>query len=342
MAAPLLVVDDLSVSFTNAGEVLSAVRGVSFRLDAGRTLCLVGESGSGKSVTAMALLGLLPPRSAQIDAADISLAGESLLHIPPSRLCRVRGGEISMIFQDAMTSLNPALTVGYQIAEAIRLHDPVSRGETRKRVLDMLDRVRIADPARRIDAYPHQLSGGMRQRAMIAMALACRPKVLIADEPTTALDVTVQAQILALIDELKREYGTAVLFITHDLGVVAEIADEVAVMYAGRIVEQGPVEEIFDRPAHGYTAGLLNALAVPGSGMARGRLAEIPGSVPSLARRPPGCAFAPRCAFAETRCSTSVPPIEEIAPNHRAACIRHAAVQRASARRIGTARSHDG
>ena len=320
--APVLAVEGLTVGFAGGAQPLIAVNDISFSLASGRTLCLVGESGSGKSVSMLAVLGLLPERTARVEAARIALENQSIIGLSAARLAAIRGGVVSMIFQDPMTSLNPALTIGFQIVEAIRLHERVARSEARRRAIDLLDRVRIPDPARRFQDYPHQLSGGMRQRVMIAMALACRPRVLIADEPTTALDVTVQAQILALIDELKQEFGTAVLLITHDLGVVAEMADDVAVMYAGRIVEYGPVAQVFDRPAHAYTMGLLAAL--PGRNGERGRrLREIPGSVPRLDRLPPGCAFAPRCSYAVDACTRTEPRLAAAAGAHQTACIRH-------------------
>jgi len=331
-ASPLLAVDRLTVTFGKGTQAVTAVRGVSFALSPGRTLCLVGESGSGKSVSAMAILGLLPPRSAHVEADRIALEGSSLLGLSSAQFSKIRGGVVSMIFQDPMTSLNPALTVGFQIVEAIRLHERLSNRAARARAIEMLERVRIPDATRRFRSYPHQMSGGMRQRVMIAMALACRPKVLIADEPTTALDVTVQAQILSLMDELKREFNTAVLLITHDLGVVAEMADEVAVMYAGRIVEQGPVSEIFDRPAHGYTLGLLSARPENDSGTA-GRLNEIPGSVPRLSQLPKGCTFAPRCVHAIAQCTEAEPPVVEVSRGHLSACIRYGSLPRPQAHR---------
>ena len=325
MTAPVLQVENLGVSFGVEPNALHAVREVSFSLSAGETLCLVGESGSGKSVTALALLNLLPPRSARISASRLALEGRSLLGLGERELSHIRGKAISMIFQEPMSSLNPALTVGYQLAEAVRLHGPVSAAAARRDALAILDKVRIPDAARRLDEYPHQLSGGMRQRVMIAMALACRPRVLIADEPTTALDVTVQAQILELIGDLKADFGTAVLFITHDLGVVAEIADRVAVMYAGRIVEEGEVSQIFDDPAHGYTHGLLSTLAV--ANRHAQRLPEIPGSTPRILGADMGCSFAPRCAFAEPQCRTMELHMAEIAPGHVTRCRRAAIVR---------------
>jgi oligopeptide/dipeptide ABC transporter ATP-binding protein len=272
-------------------------------------------------------MGLLPGGETHVRARELTLKGRSLMDLSEARYAAIRGDIISMIFQDPMNSLNPSLTVGYQIAEAIRLHKRVSGRKARKMVLEMLQRVGIPDASRRLTEYPHQLSGGMRQRVMIAMALVCRPKVLIADEPTTALDVTVQAQILDLIDRLRRDFDTAVLFITHDLGVVAEIADEVAVIYAGRIVEQGSVTEIFDHPSHGYTVGLLGSLSTAAG--ADGRLVEISGNPPRLDRPEYGCAFAPRCVFAEEACRTVEPVMEEIATGHYTRCRRHEAVTEA-------------
>ena len=320
--SPLLEVDNLSVSFGSGPSAVRAVDKVSFSLDAGRTLCLVGESGSGKSTAALALLGLLP-RAANVSATRLAFADEALLEVGEARLSAIRGREIAMIFQDPMSSLNPAFTVGYQIAEAILLHEPVARSEARRRAMALLDRVRIPDARRRLDAYPHELSGGMRQRVMIAMALACRPKILIADEPTTALDVTVQAQILSLIMELKRELGAAVLLITHDLGVVAEIADDVAVMYAGRIVEKGPALAVFDRPAHAYTLGLLGAAPHPGRARRHAKLIEIKGQIPRLDRPTPGCAFAPRCAYVAPGCAAPLAAPISVDARHDTRCVRH-------------------
>jgi oligopeptide/dipeptide ABC transporter ATP-binding protein len=319
--APILEVENLSVTFGRGDHEVHAATGVSLVLRAGHTLCLVGESGSGKSVTALALMGL-HGKGAHVVADRLTLAGESIVGASPARLAAMRGRDISMIFQDPMSSLNPAFTIGFQIAEAIRLHEAIDRDAARKRALDMLEHVRIPDARRHLDSYPHALSGGMRQRAMIAMALACRPKVLIADEPTTALDVTVQAQILNLMNSLRQEFGTAVLLITHDFGVVAEMADEVAVMYAGRVVEKGPVGRIFDAPVHPYTAGLL--VAVPDHrGERQARLCEIPGNVPRLTHMFPGCAFAPRCAHALPSCATTVPELTAAGCDQMTACGRH-------------------
>jgi peptide/nickel transport system ATP-binding protein len=311
---PALAIEDLSIGFPADAGTVRAVDRVSLMAAPGKTLAVVGESGCGKSVTALAVMGLLPP-SARV-SGTVRLDGEVL---SGEDLRAARGGRLSMIFQEPMTSLNPAFTVGEQVAEALRLHEGLSPRLAMDRAVDMLARVRIPEAARRARQYPHQLSGGMRQRVMIAIALACRPRLLIADEPTTALDVTVQAQILALLDELKRETGTAVLLITHDLGLVADHADEVAVMYAGRIAERAPAAALFARPQHPYTIGLLGA--VPRLAGPRARLASIEGTVPDLRHPPPGCRFAPRCPFAAAAC-IEAPPLGEIAPGHAVACWR--------------------
>ena len=324
----MLAVDGLKTQFYGASGTVAAVDGVSFQLRKRETLGLVGESGCGKSVTALSILGLIPARVGRVVAGTVRYGDVDLLALDDDALQRVRGKEISMIFQEPMTALNPVLTIGYQIAEAIRLHEPVDAKQARERAIGMLRLVQIADPERRIDAYPHELSGGMRQRAMIAMALACNPKVLIADEPTTALDVTIQAQILELIVELQDKLGTAVIMITHDLGVIAETAHRVAVMYAGRVVEDADVEDLFARPRHPYTRGLLQAIPRLGSSLderAGQRLHAIEGTVPSLRNRPPGCAFAPRCALASDICRREVPPREVKAERHFAACWNSAA-----------------
>jgi peptide/nickel transport system ATP-binding protein len=314
---PALEVIGLTLDFRQDGRSLRVLDGVSFRVEAGRTLAIVGESGCGKSVTALAIMGLLPG-TASI-GGTIRLGGRDLGAMSAEQRRMLRGGEMAMIFQEPMTSLNPAFTAGDQVAEALRLHQGLDKAAAFAEAVRMLDRVRIPDAARRAKQYPHQLSGGMRQRVMIAMALACKPRLLIADEPTTALDVTVQAQILALLDEMKRETGTAVILVTHDLGVVADHADDVAVMYAGRIAEQAPAGALFARPEHPYTAGLLGA--APGEGEPGERLASIEGTVPDLRAPPPGCRFAPRCPFAVARCD-SVPPLVEVAPGHATACWR--------------------
>ena len=317
MTAALEVVG-LTLDFRQEGRALRVLDGVSFRVDPGRTLAIVGESGCGKSVTALAVMGLLPS-TARIGGA-IRLAGRDLATLSAEDRRRLRGGEMAMIFQEPMTSLNPAFTAGEQVAEALRVHQSLDKAAAFAEAVRMLDRVRIPDAARRARQYPHQLSGGMRQRVMIAMALACKPKLLIADEPTTALDVTVQAQILSLLDEMKRETGTAVILVTHDLGVVADHADEVAVMYAGRIAEQAPAATLFASPEHPYTAGLLGA--APGEGTPGERLASIEGTVPDLRNPPPGCRFAPRCPFSIARCTAEVPPLADVAAGHRSACWR--------------------
>ncbi len=316
--SPVLEVAGLTLDFRQDGKALRVLDGISFRVEAGRTLAIVGESGCGKSVTSLAVMGLLPP-NASLGGA-IRLGGRELTSLAAEQRRMLRGGEMAMIFQEPMTSLNPAFTAGEQVAEALRLHQGLDKAAAFAEAVRMIDRVRIPDAARRARQYPHQLSGGMRQRVMIAMALACRPKLLIADEPTTALDVTVQAQILALLDEMKRETGTAVILVTHDLGVVADHADDVAVMYAGRIAEQAPAAMLFARPEHPYTAGLLGA--APGEGAPGDRLASIEGTVPDLRNPPPGCRFAPRCPFAVARCAAEAPPLVEIAPGHVSACWR--------------------
>jgi len=319
LSEPLLEVRDLQTHFHTDDGVVRAVDGVSFSLDAGKTLAVVGESGSGKSVTSLSILRLIPEPPGRIEGGSIRFRGRELLTLAPRELRAVRGREISMIFQEPMTSLNPVYTCGEQILETIVLHEKVSRAEARKRAIEMLRLVGIPSPEQRVDEYPHQMSGGMRQRVMIAMALACRPAILIADEPTTALDVTIQAQILELLKKLQAELGMAVLLITHDLGVVAETADHVAVMYAGQVVEACDVRAAFDRPLHPYTAGLLHSL--PRLGEARETLRVIPGTVPNPVAFPAGCRFHPRCPVAIDRCR-ELPPLEEIEPGHLARCWR--------------------
>ena len=316
--APLLKISDLRTSFfTSDGEV-RAVDGVTFDIANGQTVGLVGESGCGKSVTALSILQLLPKGTGRIVGGELLFQGTNLAALRDEDMRRIRGNEISMIFQEPMTSLNPVMTIGDQIAETVRLHRGASRREARGRAIEMLSLVKIADPQKRVDNYPHQFSGGQRQRVMIAMALACTPKLLIADEPTTALDVTIQAQILELIGELQQQLGMAVLLITHDLGVVAERAKEVAVMYAGKIVESAKPEVIFTRPKHPYTFGLLHSM--PGKRAAKKRLEAIPGTVPSPLNWPTGCQFRDRCARAEARCAEAQPPLVEIETQHRVAC----------------------
>ena len=310
-----------TVFFTNSG-LFKAVDDVSFTVKRGETLAIVGESGCGKSVTALSLMRLVPDPPGRIVGGTVTLEGTDLLALDEARMRAIRGNRISMIFQEPMTSLNPVMRIGDQIVEAVRLHRAMSTREARDIAVEMLRLVRIPEPARRAREYPHQLSGGMRQRVMIAMALACNPKLLIADEPTTALDVTIQAQILQLMLDLKRRVGAAIVLITHDLGVVAEIAERVMVMYAGRKVEEAPVAELFRSPRHPYTQGLLGAVPKLGSsltGTAR-RLAEIPGQVPSLKARIQGCVFAGRCSLATDLCREFAPGLEEKGPRHIAAC----------------------
>jgi len=301
------------------GEV-NAVDGVDLRLERGRTLGIVGESGCGKSVTALSIMGLVPQPPGRIAAGEILFEGEDLLKLPPERLRDLRGDKLSMIFQEPMTSLNPVFSVGDQIAEAILRHRGVTAREARAQTIEMLHRVRIPSPEQRADDYPHQLSGGMRQRVMIAMALACNPELLIADEPTTALDVTIQAQILELMRALRAELGTAILLITHDLGVIAELADDVVVMYAGKIVERCAVPALFSEPQHPYTVGLFGS--IPRLDREQARLSAIDGFVPDAAAMPAGCRFHPRCPFAEGKCRSEIPPLAEIKKDHFAACWR--------------------
>ena len=314
-----------TVFFTNSG-LFRAVEDVSFRVRRGETLAIVGESGCGKSVTALSIMRLVPDPPGRIVGGSITLEGQDLLALDENRMREIRGDRISMIFQEPMTSLNPVMRIGDQIAEAVRLHRPTTAKEAWQQAVQMLRLVRIPEPERRASEYPHQLSGGMRQRAMIAMALACRPALLIADEPTTALDVTIQAQILALMLDLQKELGMGLILITHDLGVVAQTAQRVIVMYAGKKVEEADVETLFANPRHPYTRGLMASIpAVPSSGTnAEARLVEIPGMVPSLTRLPKGCAFAPRCSLAVARCHQEYPPLQDWGAGHLAACWRAA------------------
>lgn len=324
-ATPILRVEDLSITFGQKEKALQALDRVSLEVRKGEILALVGESGCGKSVTMMAILGLLSKHSARVEASAIQLGETDLKGASERHLQNIRGNRIGMIFQDPMTSLNPVHTVGFQIGEVLVRHRGASRRQARARALELLELVRIPDPRRRLDAYPHELSGGMRQRVMIAMALACEPELLIADEPTTALDVTVQAQIMSLIGDLRREFGMSVVLITHDLGVVAAVADRVAVMYAGRIVEEGPIAAVLSRPSHGYTAGLLRSLPSE-SQVRQQRLTEIPGSVPRLSTAATSCAFAPRCAFADATCQAGVPNMVALDHAHSSRCFHHATV----------------
>ena len=322
--APLLEIRELKTHFFTRDGVVRAVDGVSCRLDPGETLAVVGESGCGKSVTALSILRLIASPPGRIVGGEVLFNGRNLLELPDAEMRRIRGNEISMIFQEPMTSLNPVLTVGRQIAETLVLHQGMDRKHAAERAVEMLQLVKISESKRRVQQYPHELSGGMRQRVMIAMALSCNPKLLIADEPTTALDVTIQAQILDLMRELKAKTGAAIVLITHDLGVVAEMAQRVVVMYAGRKVEEASVEALFERPRHPYTLGLLGSIprledAVVDA-IGKKRLTEIPGMVPSLKEEIAGCVFEPRCPYARTRCRAEYPPLEEQAPGHWSAC----------------------
>jgi oligopeptide/dipeptide ABC transporter ATP-binding protein len=318
--APLLEVRDLHTTFDTDDGTVKAVSGVSFHVNAGETLGIVGESGCGKSVTAFSIMRLIPSPPGRIAKGAVLLRGRDLLTLGDEAMRRLRGNEISMIFQEPMTALNPVYTVGDQIMEAIRLHQGVGKREARERAVAMLDKVGIPSPGQRVDEYPHQLSGGMRQRVMIGMALACNPALLIADEPTTALDVTIQAQILDLLRGLQAEMGMAVLLITHDLGVVAEMADRVAVMYAGKVVEYAGARDLFRDPQHPYTVGLLES--IPRMSQTRERLSVIPGTVPPPTAFPPGCAFHPRCPFVAERCRTDVPDLEGSGPARHVRCHR--------------------
>ena len=323
-AKTVLEVEGLKTYFFVRQGIVKAVDDISFSLKAGEKLAIVGESGCGKSMTALSILRLVPDPPGRIVAGSVRLEGRDLLKLSDADMRRVRGNQISMIFQEPMTSLNPVLSIGNQISEAVMLHQNLTRGDAFDRAVEMLKLVKIPEPARRAREYPHQLSGGMRQRAMTAMALACNPHVLLADEPTTALDVTIQAQILDLILELQERLGTAVVLITHDLGVVAETAQRVIVMYGGKVVEEASVEEIFFNPMHPYTQGLLAAVphlaAMSGAEPAHHRLREIPGMVPALVNLPKGCTFAPRCPFASDVCRNEYPPYETKGAGHGIAC----------------------
>ncbi|MEQ1804773.1 MAG: ABC transporter ATP-binding protein [Burkholderiaceae bacterium] len=311
---------DLHTTFaTDAGE-LSAVDGVSFRIEPGKTLAIVGESGCGKSVTALSIMGLLPQPAGRISAGSVRFEGRELIGLPQRELQDLRGNAMAMIFQEPMSSLNPAFTIGDQIVETLLRHRPMTRTQAQARALEVLRQVRMAAPEQRLFEYPHKLSGGMRQRAMIAMALACEPRLLIADEPTTALDVTIQAQILDLLRTLQKETGTAIVLITHDLGVVAEMADDVLVMYAGQVVERSSVHAIFSEPQHPYTVGLLGAL--PRVDEQRTRLAAIDGQLPNPMHLPRGCRFAARCPFALAQCRAEPPVLRDVGEGHMATCWR--------------------
>ncbi len=316
----LLEVRDLRTYFASERGDVRAVDGVDFTLERGKTLGIVGESGCGKSVTALSVMGLVPQPPGRIASGEVLLDGEDLLRAPERRMRDLRGDKVSMIFQEPMTSLNPAFPVGDQIAEVLLRHRKLSPGDAREKAIEMLRRVRIPSPERRVLDYPHQLSGGMRQRVMIAMALACDPRLLIADEPTTALDVTIQAQILELMRLLRAELGTAIILITHDLGVVAELADDVIVMYAGKVIERCPASSLFAEPQHPYTIGLLGS--IPRLHLEQERLSAIEGIVPDPASFPRGCRFHPRCPFAVEKCRQEIPELREITQNHFAACWR--------------------
>jgi len=314
----LLEVRGLKTHFATDRGLFKAVDGISFSVPRGRTVGLVGESGCGKSVTSLSVMGLVPSPPGKVEAEAVMFEGRDVLGLSADERRKLRGGKMSMIFQEPMTSLNPVHTIGQQIVEAILAHTDISPQAAKARAVEMLELVRIPSPAERIDDYPHSLSGGMRQRVMIAMALSCEPALLIADEPTTALDVTIQAQILDLLQDLQRRLGMAILIITHDLGVIAEVADDVLVMYAGQIVESAPVHALFADPQHPYTIGLLGS--IPRLDVERARLATIEGTVPSPNNQPKGCRFAPRCPFADRRCHDEPPPLRALGADHRVAC----------------------
>jgi peptide/nickel transport system ATP-binding protein len=318
---PLVTCEDLTVRFVGREGTVHAVNGVNFVLRASEVLCIVGESGSGKSVTLRAMMRLLPERLTQI-SGKVTIAGKNVMALDRSALEHLRGGEVAMVFQEPMTSFDPVFTVGTQIIETLKRHEGLWERDAKKRAIELLEMVQIPSPVQRLNNYPHEMSGGMRQRAMIALALSCKPRLLLADEPTTALDATVQIQILQLLRRLQRELGMAVLFVTHDVGVAVEISDRIAVMYAGRFVETGPVRAIIREPQHPYTQGLL-ASTVNGA-MRRRRLEAIPGSPVNLAALPPGCAFAPRCRHAEVDCTVAVPPEIWIGNSRMVRCVRAA------------------
>ena len=316
----LLDVQGLTTAFMTGRGEITAIEEVSFSLKEGEILGIVGESGSGKSVTALTIMGLLPTPPARIAAGKVLFQGKELTKLSSREMQRIRGPGIAMIFQEPMTSLNPVFSIGDQIMETIKAHESLPAAALRKRAIDMLDKVGIPSAARRLDDYPHQMSGGQRQRVMIAIALACNPKLLIADEPTTALDVTIQAQILDLLMDLRDEFRMAIMIITHNMGVIAETADRVLVMYAGRVIEEAPVARVFDHPIHPYTRGLLEC--VPSITEDRARLIAIPGTLPDPARRPPGCRYSVRCRYAQPSCSDALPPLILEEADHWAACLR--------------------
>jgi len=314
----LLEIEDLAVEFRTPYGVVNAVNGISYTLDSGETLAILGESGSGKSVSAQAIMGIIDTPPGFITAGSIRYKGRDLLTLPESERRAVRGREISMIFQDALTALNPVFTVGFQIGEMFRVHRGSSKTEAKQKAIELMDRVRIPSAKERINDYPHQFSGGMRQRVMIAMALSLDPDILIADEPTTALDVTVQAQIMELLHQLQTETGMGLILITHDLGVVADVSDRLAVMYAGKIVETGSVYDVYGNPAHPYTEGLM--ASIPRIDQKGEDLNPIKGAPPNLMRIPPGCPFHPRCPYARKRCLEEIPPLYEVSAQRRSAC----------------------
>ncbi len=333
----VIALRDLQVSFGGGGKTVRAVNGVSLTVGAGETVALIGESGSGKSVTLRAIMRLHAERSTRI-AGALEVDGRDVLAMSPRALAELRGGTVAMIFQEPLLALDPVYTVGDQIVEAIRRHKKVSKAQARAAALALFEKVRIPSPARRLDAYPHEMSGGMRQRAMIALALSCEPRVLLADEPTTALDATVQIQILLLLRELQQELGLAIVFVTHDIGAAAEVADRIAVMYAGRIIEQGPAQQVLASPRHPYTLALLKSRAH--GAMQKGqRLETIGGAPPDLSQLPPGCAFADRCAYALPACRQTQPPEETVGAGHTARCIRINEIGSAPAATTGAALS---
>lgn len=316
--APLLEIDDLRVSFRTEGGRVNAVNGISYAVQEGEIVGVVGESGSGKSVHALSIIQLVPRAAGRIEGGQVRFGDRDMLALSPRQMRRVRGRQIAMIFQDPISSLNPVYTIGFQLREVLKRHLGLDASRANRRAAELLSLVGIADARQRLDVYPHQLSGGMRQRVMIAMAVACNPSLLIADEPTTALDVTIQAQIMDLVKRLQRELRLTVIWISHDLGTIASLAHTVNVMYAGYIVERGPVGEIYHRPRHPYTLGLLNSL--PRLDRATERLSAIPGRPPDMTQRFPGCPFAPRCALADQECRTQMPPVESTAPSHTVRC----------------------
>jgi peptide/nickel transport system ATP-binding protein len=333
----MITLRDLQVSFVGGGKTVRAVNGVSLTVGAGETVALIGESGSGKSVTLRAIMRLHAERSTRI-AGALEVDGRDVLAMPPRELAELRGGTVAMIFQEPLLALDPVYTVGDQIVEAIRRHKNVSKAQARASALALFEKVRIPSPARRLDAYPHEMSGGMRQRAMIALALSCEPRVLLADEPTTALDATVQIQILLLLRELQQELGLAIVFVTHDIGAAAEVADRIAVMYAGRIIEQGPAQQVLASPRHPYTLALLKSRAH--GAMQKGqRLETIGGAPPDLSQLPPGCTNADRCAYALLACRQTQPPEETVGAGHTARCIRINEIGSAPAATTGAALS---